>query len=188
MWTAIVPLKLGGPRKSRLSARLSPGERERLADALFARVLAVLAGHPDVGEVVVLAPADPGTPQARWHPDGGGGLNAELEALRRSLAGHNLLVVHADLPFLGPDDVSALLKAAADGIAVAGDRAETGTNALAVRAGRPLPFAFGPGSLAAHLAAAGPAARLVARPGLAFDIDTPDDLDAALARGFCPGG
>jgi 2-phospho-L-lactate guanylyltransferase len=48
-----------------------------------------------------------------------------------------------------------------------------------------IPFRFGPGSFDAHLAAAraaGVPTAVVERPGLAFDLDTPADLERLLSR------
>jgi 2-phospho-L-lactate guanylyltransferase (CobY/MobA/RfbA family) len=64
-------------------------------------------------------------------------------------------------------------------VAIAPDRAGTGTNGLALRPPDALGFAFGTDSLAAHREAAGDAGVAlveVHRPGLAFDLDTPADL------------
>jgi len=183
-WTAIIPLKQAGARKTRLTERLTEAERDRLADRLFAHVAGMLMAHPQIGDVLILSPAAPPAGFGIWRRDGGLGLNAELTALRQIYGGRDLLVVHADLPLLGADDITALLAAAGqDGFAIAPDRLGTGTNAITIPRGRPFAFAFGPDSLSAHRAAdAG--ARIVERPGLALDIDTPDDLDAAVAAGF----
>ena len=68
---------------------------------------------------------------------------------------------------------------ASGGVAIAPDRAGTGTNGLALRPPDAIPMRFGVGSLAAHVAEAEAAAVPIAevhRPGLAFDLDTPADL------------
>ena len=61
------------------------------------------------------------------------------------------------------------------GAALAADRHGLGTNAVALRAGIPFTFHFGPASLAAHRAAAPAGARIVTTPGLGLDVDTPED-------------
>ncbi len=69
-------------------------------------------------------------------------------------------------------------------MAIAPDRAGAGTNALALRPTSAIPFRFGPGSHEAHrraAEAAGLEVVTVERPGLAFDLDTPADLDRLLS-------
>ncbi|MGH2457081.1 MAG: 2-phospho-L-lactate guanylyltransferase, partial [Candidatus Limnocylindria bacterium] len=98
-----------------------------------------------------------------------------------------LAVLHGDLPNLAVDDVRALVDAIpAAGVAIAPDRAESGTNGLALRPPDAIGFRFGPGSFAAHRAEArraGLSLAVVRRPGLAFDLDTPDDLARWLKLG-----
>ena len=93
-----------------------------------------------------------------------------------------MLSISCDLPFLIPDDLRALLTVATegDGLAIASDRPGTGTNALVVSPVGAIPYLYGEGSFAAHLKAAesvGLALNVVRRPGLSFDIDTPDDFE-----------
>lgn len=184
-WIAIVPARIGGVRKSRLSGVLSASEREALAEGMFDHVLAVLAAHERIGECVVLSPTAPDDPALQWAEDKGRGLNPELAELRGALADRDVVILHADLPFLSAADVTDLLEAAdAARIAIAPDRLGTGTNGVALKARRPFRFAFGIGSCAAHREAAGPDARLVERQGLGFDIDSPEDLELARAEGF----
>ena len=95
-----------------------------------------------------------------------------------------MILLHADLPQLTAEDCTALATLPAGAIGIAPDRHGTGTNALSL----PLPdasgfqFAFGSDSFARHRAEA---ARLglslveIRRPGLATDIDEPDDLPDA---------
>jgi 2-phospho-L-lactate guanylyltransferase len=182
---AVVPFRLGAPRKSRLSGALSPEEREKLADQLFAHVTAVLSTHSSVARTIVLSPIEPNLDGVCWQADSGRGLNAELETLRNELRAEGLLVVHADLPFLTAEDVTAMISAAQrTGVAIAPDHSGTGTNAVAIQKDCPFPFAFGGESLAAHLAATGGEPTLVRRIGLALDIDRPEDLDLAESQGF----
>jgi 2-phospho-L-lactate guanylyltransferase len=63
-------------------------------------------------------------------------------------------------------------------IVVAPDERDQGTNALLLSPPDIVPFAFGAGSFAAHVAAARRccvAPAIVRRPGLAFDVDTAED-------------
>ena len=180
-WLAVVPLKRADERKTRLAGILSPAERTDLSERLARRVIDCLSAHPDVPQVFALSP-DP-VAGAQWVQDRGRGLNAELAAFRETWIAANVLVIHADLPLLGPDDISALIAAAKGGrIALAPDRHGQGTNAAALPAGSRLAFRFGPGSFAAHIGQAAGHAVPVHRPGLALDIDDPADLALAQAR------
>src|SRR5207249_2798221 len=87
------------------------------------------------------------------------------------------------LPEVGAADVAALLAAGAaldgPGVALAPDHSGRGTNALLLRPPTAIVPRFGPDSFAAHRWAAlagGLPARVVMRPGLAADVDTPRDL------------
>lgn len=188
-WTAVLPLRQGPEPKSRLASRLSPAQRIALSLSMARGVLNILRDCPSLDRIILLSPDAPGEGLGgEWHRDGGQGLNEELDALRARLGDPAMLVVHGDLPLVTAGDIGALISGAERcGHALAPDRHGTGTNAAAIGAGRAFIFAFGEGSLQRHLACA-PGAVLVRRPGLAIDIDTPDDLDAAIAAGFRPSG
>lgn len=185
-WTAVIPLKGSGERKSRLAGRLDTGQRQRLATALFRHVAETVSASPLVAEVTVLSNPCPPEWQGGFHLDQGRGLNVELTELAGLMGQRPLLVVHADLPFVSIEDIAVLLAAAGGGAAIAPDRHGTGTNAIAVSSPSGFAFAFGADSCTRHLAASGNRAAIVARPGLGLDIDTPDDLDVALRLGYSP--
>lgn len=181
---ALIPLKSSGEAKSRLAPSLAPAGRAALAVAMATHVAQIAAACVD--ELFVLGPeALPCLPRLDCP---GEGLNADLAHACAALpwrVGDMLLVLPADLPMLIEGDVHALIAAATGGVAIAPDRAGTGTNGLALAVAS-FRFAFGPGSRAAHEAEAirlgGAAAAIVMRPGLAFDIDMPDDLREWRAR------
>lgn len=180
-WTAVVALKEAAHRKTRLAPSLSLRRRIRLSEAMARQVIAALNSSPPISRVLLLSPRPYAQFEADWVRDEGRGLNAELACVRAECHGP-ILVVHADLPLLSPDDIAALLWAAeAAGIAIAPDLHGEGTNAVALADARPFCFAFGPGSCRAHCVDAGCA--IVRRPGLSFDIDTPSDLMSARAAG-----
>lgn len=184
-WTAVVPLKAGGDRKSRLAARLSAAERAALSDAMARHVLRVLQQVPKIDRIIILSETERLDLSGNWCPDAGLGLNAGLMALRQTEGPGKMLVVHGDLPLLAIADVAALIEASERaGVALAPDRHGSGTNALALADGRPFAFGFGEGSYARHQAEAQDAVSVIGRPGLAVDMDTPDDLDAATAMGW----
>jgi 2-phospho-L-lactate guanylyltransferase len=191
----IVPHRGLEQAKTRLAGVLDPAQRAALAEQLLRHVLdaAVATEH----EVVVISPdASLGTVAAasgaRLAVQHGLGLNAGLaeardEAIRDGV--EVLAVLHGDLPDLAPADVTALLAAVSGpgpAVAIAPDAARRGTNGLALAPPDVIGFQFGRGSFAAHQAAAersGARLSVVERPGLAFDVDTPQDLAAWLARG-----
>ncbi|MDQ2853975.1 MAG: 2-phospho-L-lactate guanylyltransferase [Chloroflexota bacterium] len=190
----IVPHRGLAAAKTRLAPVLDDAEREALARRLLERVLRV--AHEACGDVVVITPSEALQAQvsaagARLVVQRGMGLNAGLEQARREALGDgidSLLVLHGDLPNLGADDIAALLAAVPQpgGVAIAPDRTGSGTNALALRPPDAIGFRFGVGSFDAHRAeaeAAGVALAEVHRPGLAFDLDTPEDLARWIERG-----
>src|SRR5207237_1783662 len=118
---------------------LSAPARTALSLAFVRTVCATLRAVPDVEETVIMTP-DPDVlaQAAAWgvraildpHPE----LNAALAETFLRLAGgsHGILVVAADLPFLRPADVIALLAAGrARSLPLAPSKA-AGTNALVV--------------------------------------------------------
>lgn len=179
-WTALVPLKSGGGRKSRLADRLNDDERERLAMRMFGQVIAALRGCADVDSIAVLSETEPPLPGLAWAHDAGLGLNPALEAAR---PGRPFLVINADLPLATSDDIAALIAAARGGGAIAPDRHGEGTNALALDR-LDLAFRFGAGSFERHVAQAPGVLAVVERPGLALDVDMKEDLAEACHRGF----
>jgi 2-phospho-L-lactate guanylyltransferase len=183
----IVPHRGLAAAKTRLAPVLDDGEREALARRLLEQVLRV--AHEACGDVVVITPSEALSPLvaaagARLAVQHGLGLNAGLEQAREEAIADRiatLLVLHGDLPNLGADDVAALLDALPDtgGVAIAPDRAGTGTNGLALRPPDAIGFRFGAESFEAHALEAqqaGVPLVEVHRPGIAFDLDTPADL------------
>jgi 2-phospho-L-lactate/phosphoenolpyruvate guanylyltransferase len=183
----IVPHRGLAAAKTRLAPVLDDGEREALARRLLDQVLRV--AHEACGDVVVITPSEALEPLvtaagARLVVQRGMGLNAGLEQARREAMAEGvatLVILHGDLPNLVTDDVAALLDALPEtpGVAIAPDRAGSGTNGLALRPPDAITLRFGVGSFAAHVAeaeAAGVPLSEVHRPGLAFDLDTPADL------------
>lgn len=194
----IVPVKALGQAKSRLAAVLTPAERRRLVLEMFELVLEalrrscvsavwVVSADPDVLALAAARRANPVLDQ-------GAGLNAALEQARqaaRAAGAEALLVLPADVPLLTPADLAALhalLQGGAD-VALAPDGAGRGTNALALRAGAPLPFSFGEGSAERHLRRAaelGLLARRYHSPTLALDVDDQPSLARYCALALPP--
>jgi 2-phospho-L-lactate guanylyltransferase len=121
------------------------------------------------------------------------GLNAALRhgaafAARR-WPGTGLAALTADLPALRPAELAAALRAAAAAPAAAAfvpDAARVGTTLYAVRPGTEFRPRFGGASAARHTASGAVELDLNGLAGLRRDVDTADDLRAALILGAGP--
>ena len=184
----LLPVKPATNGKSRLSAVLSDAEREALNRRMFAHIFAVATSVVPAERCIVISNAPEYRDIARaagafGEEDAGTDLNAALTqgAMKaQSLGAAAVLSLSGDLPFLGPDDIVAMIEAAetAD-VVIATDHQHSGTNALLVRPPLAIAYLYGEDSLRAHHAATLRAlltAKIVDRPGLARDIDTPEDL------------
>lgn len=185
----VIPFKQPDQAKGRLSAALSEAGRIELAGAMLHHVVGVASRAEPALQLCLLGPTRHGLPAViPLLADPGTGLNpalhAALEHVSREGAGR-MIVLFADLPLLTSHDVQLLAAAPADTIAIAPDRHGTGTNALSLPlpAARGFTFCFGPDSFARHHIEArrhGHKLEEVHSPGLARDIDMPEDLpDAA---------
>ena len=178
-----VPVKPFGVAKQRLHPRVGPGARSILGREIAARTAAAAAA---AGAAVVIVTGDAGV--RRWASGLGhevvdesprSGLDAAAAALvehARSRA-RPWVVLHADLPLITRRDVGALLDGLASGRAVIAPSRDGGSSAVGGR--EPIRFAYGPGSFHRHHRQL-PAAAVVVRPGLAWDLDTVSDLDLML--------
>ena len=182
LWTAVVPLKRTDAVKSRLGDVLPIGARSDLVESMARHVLDVLRSVPQVEHIVLLTSHRPLWWDGEWADDRNASLNEALLTWRSAHGAGPILIIHGDLPYLAHDDVVALIEsAAATGAAMATDTHGSGTNALALADARPFSFRFGPNSRSAHTASGQLAC--IDRPGLARDIDTPDDLSALIKSG-----
>ncbi len=194
MRVVLIPMKPLAAAKERLAPALSADERRRLSLAMLADVIAAARGFDRVWVLNSDADAEDLSRDAGVEsvpdPAPGGGLNASLgEATRAAISAGatGVLVVSADLPCARTDDLASLV--ASPGVAIAPDRAGLGTNALWRCPGDVMDVAFGPDSLTAHAErarAAGSPALVASRPGLALDVDTPEDLEEAWRHGVGP--
>ena len=192
----IVPHRGLEAAKTRLATSLSPDERMFLASQLLQRVLKVCREVTD--DVVVITPSRPlreivEPSGSRMVVQRGMGLNEGLEQARFDAVVENvgtLAILHGDLPNVRAADIDVLIGAlpsdGSAGVAIAPDRAGTGTNGLVLRPPNVIKFRFGVGSFAKHVAevqTAGVPLVAVNRAGLAFDLDTPEDLARWLELG-----
>ncbi|MFB7498631.1 2-phospho-L-lactate guanylyltransferase [Streptomyces sp. NPDC056161] len=196
-WTLVIPVKPLALAKSRLADTAADGLRPGLALA-FAQdtVAAALAGEAvrDVAVVTddALAGRELAALGARIVADEpGGGLNAALAhaagMVRAADAGSAVAALNADLPALRPPELSRVLDAAAEfPRAFLPDAAGIGTTLLTAAPGLELLPAFGVDSRARHGASGAVELRLDAVDSVRQDVDTGDDLRAALALGVGP--
>jgi 2-phospho-L-lactate guanylyltransferase len=192
---AILPIKSFEEGKRRLRHHLSPGERQALAEAMFADVLIALRRAAAVAGIIVVS-ADHAAQQIaagygarvvedrdRGHnPAATLGLNAAIRA-----GADRALLVPGDCPALDPSELNALISrpAARRSVLIVPDRHGTGTNALLLTPPDALTPSFGPDSRKRHHAEATAAnleAEVVEVSSLALDVDTPDDLEALQDR------
>src|ERR1700761_6069116 len=121
MLFAIVPLKSMYLAKGRLAGVLEPAQRASLAWTMSEHVLATLrdAGISPVRVV-----------------NGDHDLNAdvtEAAVVAQMQGATNLLLVMADLPYLAPDDIAALIDAGRTSRVVIAEAKDGGTNALLLK-------------------------------------------------------
>jgi 2-phospho-L-lactate guanylyltransferase len=181
---ALIPLKARAHGKRRLAGVLGDAARMALVTRMFRHVLTVLRECAELEGIAVLTPDGDALPPDVLHlHDDGAELNQALSAALASLSARGVsraVVIAADLPRLTAAEVTALIAASlASGIALAPDRHGTGTNALALALPSSLPLQFGVGSFERHLEAAARLVRspgIVRLPGLACDVDEPQDL------------
>jgi 2-phospho-L-lactate guanylyltransferase len=215
-WTVLLPVKVLAQAKSRLAALAGERRLElalALASDTVSAVVAcpevarviVVTSDPVAGsrlsslgariipEARPVARGRDSLQSARPSPDGSQHqLNAALRrgaaAAVRRWPGTGLAALTADLPALRPAELADALRAASDvaGPVFVPDAAGVGTTMYAVATGGQFRPMYGGASRARH--AAGGATELVLGgiAGLRQDVDTPDDLRAAVALGVGP--
>lgn len=185
-WTVVIPAKALPAAKSRLApASPDPQAHQRLVEAIRADTTAAAREAGSVARVLVVSD----------RPGGSGvlvqratGLNPALaeaaEHAAREWPGDGIAALVGDLPCLTAGELDdALAGAAAHTRSYVPDAEGTGTTLLAVRPGAALRPEFGSRSALRHAAGA---VELEAGPGLRRDVDTADDLEAAIRLGVGP--
>lgn len=196
-WTLVIPLKPLARAKSRLSDTAGDGLRPGLALAFAQDTVAAALACQAVRDVAVvtddaLAGRELAALGARIVADEpGGGLNAALRhgaaAVRVSRPESAVAALNADLPALRAAELAWVLDAAAEfPRAFLPDAAAIGTTLLTAREGRELRPAFGTDSRARHRASGAHELVLDAVDSVRQDVDTGEDLRAALALGVGP--
>lgn len=180
---AIIPVKSFAMGKQRLSSFLDPISRSRLGRALTDHVASTVVA---AGLIPLVVTAD--REVAEWSTmsgfpslaDPGRGLSAAAETGVdwAQHAASTWIVLHSDLPLLDESDLAALSLHLADSGEVIAPSTDGGTSAIG--SSKPIVFSFGASSFHRHLAVLRDPG-VVVRPGFLLDIDSPNDLEAALS-------
>ncbi len=195
----VIPVKSLRDGKTRLASALDPVQRREFMDRLLVHTLDQAAQFPGLERTLVVSACSETRIRAsalgaHVLNESGRGLNAALKLAHDNLQQRSttqMLVVPCDLPLLGSEDLRYLSRLAmSEAIAIAPDRRERGTNGLCFDSSLDFSFEFGPDSYARHKHNARRMQRdhaAVISPGLAFDVDTPDDLAEMYERdGYQP--
>jgi len=185
----VIPMKPLSDAKSRLAAIQESAQRIALVENLLRRVLRVVKGS-SVSDIWVVG-RDPRICRlalehgVTWLEEEGSGLNQTLQwAFRKAFGlGKAALYLPGDLPFLEMGDVHGMVAASGSlkEIVLAPARQGGGTNGILAPQGTPLRPSLGPGSFKRHLCQArslGLSAVIYESPGLGYDLDTVDDVEA----------
>jgi 2-phospho-L-lactate guanylyltransferase len=186
----IVPVKDTRHSKQRLMASLDGHQRRTLALAMLEDVFSAIAPVRDRAPCAVVTIDPDATVLAERYGmrvltvgalDGHtGSVTAAARHLASEGAG-GFLTVPGDIPNIATAEIEALLNAHQSGPAftIAPSHDELGSNAVACSPVDAVPLRFGSNSYFPHLAAARRAGidpTILRLPGIAMDIDTPEDL------------
>jgi len=192
---AVLPIKDLTQAKQRLSPSYPPGIRQGLAIAMAEDVLGALAGAPGLGGIMVVTD-DPIAIRlaARFgcrisSRDARSGHTAAVAGAARLLTEEGrsgMLVVPGDIPLVTAEEISTLLQAHAtsQGFSIVPAHDACGSNAIVCSPPDRVPLSYGNDSYFPHLATArahGIEPLICRLPGIALDIDHPDDLARFMA-------
>jgi 2-phospho-L-lactate/phosphoenolpyruvate guanylyltransferase len=190
----LVPVKNLSGAKQRLGGLLDQPSRTQLAQAMLHDVLATLAGWNDRPEVAVVT-GDPFAmelarqykfqiiPDAEDPGETGAIEMATRICVERGIG--NTLVIPADIPLIQAWELEEILKnAPAEGSVLVPAADGRGTNAAYRSPAALFPLRFGNDSFIPHQAAAeatGKPCVVLHLPGIAVDVDSPEDLQHLLS-------
>ena len=189
----LVPMKPLSSAKSRLSSAVPDTRRQAVALCMLSRVLEAVVescgkGTCQVvgGDELIRSVAEEAG--CRWLPEPGHDLNSSLWAAMHAsfeAGARAVLFLPADLPQAAPSDVATVVAASQGLSRPVGMPAKRdgGTNALLLPAAVAFPPQLGILSYALHVAAVRARDGVLIEtdaPGLAFDVDTPEDLAWAV--------
>jgi 2-phospho-L-lactate guanylyltransferase len=189
LW-AVVPVKERQHAKARLAPLLGAEMRRALALTMLEDVLAALAEVTELAGLVVVT-VDPAARRlgqsygARIVEDGArdGHTGAVMTAARLLAAEHRLgmLAVPGDIPLVTAGEIGQIIAAhaPAPSFTIVPSHDEGGSNAILPSPPDAVPLRFGVDSFFPHLRAAqaaGISPTVLRLPGVALDIDNPEDL------------
>lgn len=191
LW-AVVPVKELDRAKERLAPLLPPELRRELMLAMLDDVLAALAATPGLAGLAVVtvdvAASRLATKYGARLIEAGAhdGHTGAVIAAGRLLAEEGrtaMLTLPGDIPLVTPGEIASLVAAhrPAPSFTIAPSRDERGSNAVICSPPNAVPLRFGENSFFPHLRAAeacGIRPTVLRLPGIAFDVDTPEDLAA----------
>jgi 2-phospho-L-lactate guanylyltransferase len=191
MKTVLLPVKEFANAKQRLAPVLDEPARAGLARAMLTDVLSALRRARAPERIVVFTAADEVLAMAEPM-----GFQTVVE---KSVDGHSaainylidefsttsskILAIAGDLPRLSPSEIDYALNVASEPVTLIPSRDWTGTNGVVFIPPARIAMEYGEGSFRRHLSkvsAAGLQSDVIDLPGIAFDIDTPHDLQAFM--------
>jgi 2-phospho-L-lactate guanylyltransferase len=184
MKTVLLPIKEFRHAKQRLASALDSDFRENdvlnaLAQAHAPDRVVVFTASEEVAEIVRPMRFDVVfETTVNGHSAAVNYMVSELAA-----TASEILSIAGDLPKLRPEEIDFVLNSAAEPITVLPSRDGTGTNGVVFVPPARIAMEYGEGSFRRHLSkarAAGLRADVMNIPGIAFDVDTPEDLQAFM--------
>jgi 2-phospho-L-lactate/phosphoenolpyruvate guanylyltransferase len=191
LW-AVVPVKERDRAKERLAPLLPPEMRQALALAMLEDVLTALASASGLAGLLVVT-VDPAArrvalPYGARLVEAGArdGHTGAVAAAARLLAAEGrggMLTLPGDIPLVTADEITRLVAAhrPARSFTIVPSHDEGGSNAILLSPPDAVPLRFGVDSFFPHLRAAeaqGIRPTVLRLPGIALDIDNPEDLTA----------
>ncbi len=199
MW-AIVPLKDFVNAKQRLSGVLTAHQRRLLFQAMVEDVLTVLSQTAGVSDILIVSDDPVAAMLAQKYgaqvmaEDGinSRGLNGAVGCAARMLEQQgvsDVMIIHGDLPLLTTAEIEILLRqhqtpAPEQRFTIVPDRERLGSNCMLCSPPLLIPFQYGYNSFEKHCAAAKQKLvqpQVLELPGLALDVDYPEDLLAMIS-------
>jgi 2-phospho-L-lactate guanylyltransferase len=186
----IIPVKETHDAKQRLAPVLSQSLRQDLALAMLEDVLDAVTAVKGLGGVILVTVDPQATGLARSYgaetiADGAhdGHTGAVIAGARHLIAGgrNTILTIPGDLPLVTALEIEQLIAVhpPAPAFTIAPAHDDHGSNAILISPPDVVPLRFGEDSFFPHLAAArasGIEPCVMRLPGIAFDIDNPQDL------------